>query len=1678
MTKTIVAEKVESKSVRFDAENREQEPIEPRRSRRLQLLSPEVRLDPLTLPVEGANELLSREAQETNRSRLKQRKWPWNRSSNKDNNSKDQIKREPSENRGTQSDPETVKETGATKKSGFGRGRSTSFTSQSSQSSPSPSRERADWKYKSWGPSSTEGAEGRKTSGPLVKPLRPPPPEWTNYSSAPIKNTQARIMETPKGEDLPPPYPPPSNNARLGPPPSRPTVDPFGALNASFRHIPTIQPIRNNPYDELNATLRSMAEHPDMVSLNNKSSEGDKTLTPSQAESESAPIEDSSQLQNSLGPQDSWGVPEPPETMAEFAAALSNQDHRMSSPPEESAKASHNANREETAPEQDGLANQAKGTASLIPSRSGPSGVGINATQYFTPQGAMNKQGRGQNSFHTVNSHQPIGHGGGQNRNLGIFDQEDFDETAYGGEYSRTYVAGGRADQVSRLNECRAPKCTNLVEGWNRLCNPCQHLERESASYTGQNGAATSNAGAGNTAPLNGAGRTPKSLSDMRIKIAHAKDLSRKSLDNVSAQRSGIVIQEIDYFTRVLELLGGPDPAENRMQRRLALFNLRAGDSSQWVAEMGLGEAVDLLDTIQPVSALDWVVSFHRAIGRRKIPPRPLDHHSWGMLRDEVLQAWFDRFLILKRVLEDPVFTRWKEGQQTNRGPYYVAKLPNIDTRVSVLLHHLDVIESLLMGFRTQPGIRGPSQQWIGRIGVHPPTNLRTEDNIAPSLLWNMRILEDCCYAKKWANEDFDQDAGNLFNLKVILESTLQGFISVLLLFQDKKNSDIRNFLNIFIMEVDALTQSGQPKPSTWKDFNQSLDRWISEECMESMLVQLDEWCIELQRTEDFRDARRPEALEDGKNHPPRGSVGTDGRYRKEASEPEYITSHPSSAFVATISKALTPFRGRATTRAQDEERQGRTPSRSRENTSSGDKERRRSTSNQRWGGYDRGRRDGQDGSRNPGGGDPGGPPGPPGGSDSDEDEGDGRKRRPRRTKCQTCGGEDHKTGDPKCPQRQKFCYLCQSTAHDYEDCNWRKDAPPCPHCGGYPHNSPNDCPRKQQDELRKKEDEFRESQQDGKMQYANYKARLELGANIAGEYLKNQELPLSEIGNKLRKQQQEEERRRREEMKLTQINYERSHYAAAKASIEAAEAEEILSSRHLANLKPGEELSARQKESIAKHGDVVFTQHYQGLTRTSAVPQKEMSLEQRGFGPEVVFTGDPRGLDVKEFFRKFEEAKKDRNWDEGACATVIAQRLKGPAKIWYENFRLDPKTHTKSMFYIELKAALLLRFGRKRDWFDKNRLFRDIRWDNYKYKGSVLSLWEEIKTRSFLYTEEWDETKLFTPAELRKFIATQHFFAVAPHEMVRILLDKGVEDDPDAMEAEMKRQESNTSRMGLTRRSDFPRDRLRISAIENEDEDDRNALQRYWDEQEELEVEALKKKDGDGSNEGEDTKTCWHCNRPGHVRQNCPELKKADRDKNRRPGDDGRFRADEVPGFESEAVKKNWLGPPKTAAVGRTRPQTPQRSQGSARPNRKPRSRFTQIIRPRGSTKPTRIRRDRTYRSRRTRNTYKVASLGSLFAGEDEEVIGRLERLLIAGENGEDADEEDEDDLQVIYNPSEVAELSRHTVDDPPEEADPPEVAGMEEAPPMSLSETEGGYLFGTLGSGDTGERFVPFRY
>ena len=86
-----------------------------------------------------------------------------------------------------------------------------------------------------------------------------------------------------------------------------------------------------------------------------------------------------------------------------------------------------------------------------------------------------------------------------------------------------------------------------------------------------------------------------------------------------------------------------------------------------------------------------------------------------------------------------------------------------------------------------------------------------------------------------------------------------------------------------------------------------------------------------------------------------------------------------------------------------------------------------------------------------------------------------------------------------------------------------------------------------------------------------------------------------------------------------------------------------------------------------------------------------------------------------------------------------------------------------------------------------------------------------------------------------------------------------------------------------------------------------------------------------------------------------------------------------------------------------------------------------------------------------------------------------------MAGDDGEDVEEEDEEDLQPIFNATELAEISMqpdHKNRDTQCEADQPEVSGIDSAPPLSLAQSEKGYYFETRGNGDSGERYVPFRY
>ena len=214
MSKTITVDKTESRSVRFDSQEDEPSEQPPRRSRRNQGMNPEVPLDSMNLPLEGANELLARGSQEPSRGRQKQSRFRfWNRSADKDSESKETGSKEYPEKRGTLSDSEDKKK-GAIKKLTFSRGRVTSYTSPSSQSSRSPSRERRRTGYRSLGTFNTEGAVdwrrttpfGVKSERETTKPPRPTPPDWGKVSKELSKGGLTEL-EQPLGGEQPPPIP-------------------------------------------------------------------------------------------------------------------------------------------------------------------------------------------------------------------------------------------------------------------------------------------------------------------------------------------------------------------------------------------------------------------------------------------------------------------------------------------------------------------------------------------------------------------------------------------------------------------------------------------------------------------------------------------------------------------------------------------------------------------------------------------------------------------------------------------------------------------------------------------------------------------------------------------------------------------------------------------------------------------------------------------------------------------------------------------------------------------------------------------------------------------------------------------------------------------------------------------------------------------------------------------------------------------------------------------------------------------------------------------------------------------------------------------------------------------------------------------------------------------------------
>ena len=1286
--------------------------------------------------------------------------------------------------------------------------------------------------------------------------------------------------------------------------------------------------------------------------------------------------------------------------------------------------------------------------------------------------------------------------------------------------------------------------CNKNLATQGRLCDRCSKEDLESTDAAG---GGEGQGDPSKTPPADPPVIKPSVASQIREDIYLSKFSAQAQALDAGMRRSQTVLLELKLLHNVLQLLGGANGPESLNRSRLAIHNLRQPDVSMnqrtgppVVKVLGLREAIQLIDQVKDFPFTEVAV-YHTYVLGRRVAPRKIDGVSVEVLQDEVLQAWFGRIYVLKRLLTDPLFLDWVFKPGVQIGDQVIKKGVSIEQRMEFLEECCDTMIQLFTAFSAQSGIRGPAQVWDHRAGLHRPPEIPLEASVTPCLLWNMRLLEDCAFFKEQRGLGWPKEGYNIHRLRSILFSTMTAFQIIVDKVTSSQNGDLHHAFLAIAMEVDGLRGQPQDRRGHWSDFHSLVVPWVSRENWLKMEEELHRWHDELHCTSEFLKRIHPpspgpipnlflkkdlpkvkdlnvrfeqQASESSfkrpilmdlvdTSTPRRGTVGSDSRYRRSDQSPARID--PSTkVYVEAIREVLIPH---AEKRSRSEEQEaylkGIEFSRDKEAYGSQGREGAKDWSRQNGASErstsERGRRDDPDRanlgrpSRSQSGGSPGGdpppwrPPGGGGGSDGDPDDDDDDDEKDRQgngtgnnssrkkllLRCEVCDEPGHRRGDRLCPLRQKYCMLCQTNSHDYQDCHLRSDAPKCELCGSSAHGDPRQCPILVAEEKRRARDLLHS---DPNMSYANWKAKMDMGSDLKGRFPQEADITInSEYKNEVERRRKEEERREREELKRTELHQANLTRTLQKASIEAHEVTKQMTSSQLAQLPPGSELPQKSKDHIEKAGTTVFLNHLGTLSRPGNNPMKDVSLEDLGFGKDVTFSGDNRGLSIKQFLKQFDEAKDSRQWDDTVSAKLISGRFRGPAKVWYDNLTLDASTKTDAAFYSTLKGHLIKRFQRKRDWVDKNSLFRQVRWDKNLYRGSHLSFWEDTQNAALRFMEDFDPRDTFTVKQVQDFLTSNHFFSQARDEVTTFLLERGVEDDPAGIKRELQRKEDIMMR--TQRKPPFPgrsemfrRDRFRsINALEAQsDQSERTPLQLYWDEVDQdleeraLEIEALKKNNLDATGE-EDSKICWVCHRPGHIKANCPDLKDLERTRGRRPGEDGRFKDSQVPGYESDALRRNWTGP-------RTVPQ--KRTEST-----RPRGRYTPLKRAAGSKKPTSVQRNRTYQSRRSKNTYRVAALGASFLGEDEEIIGQLERILIAGEPGEEVFEELEGDLQVIYDPSEIAEISqvKPSVHVNPGSVDHPEVASV--ARPISLNEVEGSFKEDSNHEKEEGG-YIPFRF
>ena len=639
-----------------------------------------------------------------------------------------------------------------------------------------------------------------------------------------------------------------------------------------------------------------------------------------------------------------------------------------------------------------------------------------------------------------------------------------------------------------------------------------------------------------------------------------------------------------------------------------------------------------------------------------------------------------------------------------------------------------------------------------------------------------------------------------------------------------------------------------------------------------------------------------------------------------------------------------------------------------------------------------------------------GGPPDDPDDSDDDEEDGseesdtsesDEKERKktrdkPSKKRCRRCNSSKHPTGDPKCKKKQRFCSLCQTTAHSFQRCPWREDAPDCPKCGARAHEFPSECPARIE---KKRKKELKAYQEDpDHLTPAGLKARMKLGSDMWGNYFLPKYIqPVSAAAAHARRRREYERQRAHDEFECEDFIERHDHIAKTRLDWMMDEVKQEAIGRALKNANVDNLFALEDKRpgTLKKIEDKTTEMYIQkSVANSMGVGFKDIPLEEMGWGKDVVFRGVPgEKYPIKKFVENFDKIKEARGWDDMVSANVVAGRLRGPAKVFYENLRKDHRTKNAAIFWPELKLHLWHAYHRRLDVFTRARIMQNIVWEPRTYNGSLKAYLQHIVNRTHDTYEGKPDLKMVTWREVREGEAIDKFIRTAPRAIIQRMRHEKCHESIDGFTAwlddweETQRSTSDNSRLGRNLQVHA------LSAPEHNDGDNQDewfevldkGLMEYWEPSTEqegqkmgvaakegLEVNAMKR--GGASKVG----PCHRCHKFGHLIRDCPEAE---------PDNDD--------GLETQAVMRRK---PITGPV-------------TNKPSRI-RKRYTNINRAKkpGPRKAP-LTRGKRYYSTDSRRTYRVAAIHQPNEGEVNVIIGALEDLEPQNE-GKELEEEMEHNL------------------------------------------------------------------